>query len=88
MKKIIKTLVICFNLLIWTSCTIRYNDEQKEEPKEFNNSKIVGKHYGYGLYVTTFIDNGHHYRLYDLPRGKCSIGGLVHDPDCPCQKQK
>ena len=76
---------MCLNLLIWSSCAIRYNDEQKEEPKEFNNSKIVGKHYGDDLYVTTFIDNGHHYRLYDLPRGKYSIGGVAHDPDCPCQ---
>lgn len=85
MKKIIKILVMCLNLLIWTSCTIRYNEES-EEPKEFNNSKVVGKHDGCLLYVTTFTDNGHHYRLYDLPRGKYSIGGLVHDPDCPCQK--
>jgi hypothetical protein len=86
MKKIIKILVMCMNLLIWTSCTISYNDEQKEEQKEFNNSKLVGKNRGYELYVTTFTDNGHHYRLYDLHRGRCSIGGFVHDPDCPCQK--
>ena len=73
---------MCLSLLIWTSCTIRDNDKQKEEPK------LVGNYYCYGLYVITFTDNGHHYRLYDIPKKRCSIAGLVHDPDCPCQKQK
>ena len=35
---------------------------------------------------STIEYNGHEYIIYHQGYGKCSTGGMVHNPDCPCGK--
>lgn len=37
--------------------------------------------------ITEFEYKGHKYLLYDNKYGNCSIGGITHDPDCPCHQK-
>lgn len=41
---------------------------------------------GMASHITEFNYKGHRYLKYDSGEGKYSIGGITHDPDCPCYK--
>lgn len=36
--------------------------------------------------IAHFIYKGHSYIFFDEVSGQCSVGGVVHDPDCECLK--
>ena len=36
--------------------------------------------------IIHFKYKGHHYIFFDETSGQCSVGGVVHDPDCECLK--
>ena len=37
-------------------------------------------------HITEFNYNGHRYFLYKKTYNHGGIGGITHDPDCPCNK--
>lgn len=37
--------------------------------------------------ITEFNYKGHRYIGYCYYAGSCSIGGITHDPDCPCHQK-
>lgn len=37
-------------------------------------------------HITEFNYKGHKYLLYKLSYKNGGIGGITHDPDCPCNK--
>lgn len=37
--------------------------------------------------ITEFNYKGHHYLLYKHNYAKGGIGGITHDPDCPCREK-
>lgn len=41
---------------------------------------------GMASHITEFNYKGHRYLKYDSGSGKWAIGGITHDPDCPCHK--
>lgn len=40
------------------------------------------------IYVIKYTYEGHWYQYHYRPSGYSSIGGVVHDIDCPCRKTK
>lgn len=52
----------------------------KKTPEQINNEIVSG--------ITEFEYKGHKYLLYDDKCGKYSIGGITHDPDCPCHQKE
>lgn len=41
---------------------------------------------GIALGITEFNYKGHKYLLYKQSYGKGGVGGITHNPDCPCHK--
>lgn len=38
-------------------------------------------------HITEFNYKGHRYMLYRSNYSRYAIGGITHDPDCPCHKK-
>ena len=38
--------------------------------------------------ITHFEYKGHDYIFFDTAENQCSVGGVVHDPDCKCKANK
>ena len=38
--------------------------------------------------ITHFEYKGHDYIFFDTAEYQCSVGGVVHDPDCKCKANK
>lgn len=38
-------------------------------------------------HITEFNYKGHKFLLYKQMCAKCGVGGITHDPDCPCHKE-
>ena len=38
-------------------------------------------------HITEFYYNGHKFLLYKQMYAKGGVGGITHDPDCPCREK-
>ena len=69
MKKLTLTILALFAL---TGCEDNNNKTQQQI-----NAEIAER-------ITKFDYEGHKYLLYKRYYNKGGIGGIAHDPDCPC----
>lgn len=76
MKKLTLTLLALLALTL-TGCEYNRTPEQKQQEIDAN----IASH------ITEFNYKGHHYLKYDDDNGKWSVGGITHDPDCPCREK-
>lgn len=74
-----KSTVALLALLVLTlaACEDNRTPEQKQQEIDAN----IASH------ITEFNYKGHHYLKYDDGNGKLSVGGITHDPDCPCHQK-
>ena len=77
MKKIVLILSI-LSVMIITGCEDNRIPEQKQQSLDAN----IAAH------IIEFNYKGHRYLKYDDGKGYCSVGGITHDPNCPCHNVK
>lgn len=63
--------IAILSLLILTGC-------EDNKTKEQIDADIAS-------HITEFNYKGHRYLLYKRSYAKGGLGGITHDPDCPCQ---
>lgn len=71
----IKTLLMAIVAISLVSCEYSTNIENYTEKGKLPFPRII--HFDY---------KGHSYIFFSEAVGKCSTGGVVHDPDCGCLK--
>ena len=74
MKKLLLTTAV---ILGFASC------ETKTTIKDYRGQENLP-----AQFIKHFEYKGHDYILFDTGGGKCSVGGVVHDPDCKCKEKK
>lgn len=94
MKKLVSILLLALSLstsLLVTSCDeetqrkFREEIARKEILKEIEKSLedgVKGTSQMYNPHVYTFQYKGHDYALIVNSNGDCSVGGVLHDPEC------
>lgn len=63
--------------LTLAGCEDNRTPEQKQQEIDAN----IASH------ITEFNSKCHHYLKYDDENGKWAVGGITHDPDCPCHQK-
>jgi hypothetical protein len=86
MKKIFIIILSIFGLI---SCTSNDNNASPAKIKDtlYINSNLMNStlHGKYKIKVIEIDYNNHQY-LYFMPYSNLEDGCIVHDPDCPCNK--
>ena len=61
-------------------CAVCLGGCEEQKTQEQIDAKIASD-------ITEFNYKWHKYLLYERCYGKGGIGGITHDPDCPCHKE-
>lgn len=70
-----------FLTLNYKSSSYESYEQHKEETIEKPTKTKVGK-----FEIHTIKTNGHSYLFFDM-RQRTGMGGVIHDPDCPCHSK-
>ena len=62
-------------------CAVCLSGCEEQKTQEQIDAYVASK-------ITEFNYKGHKYLLYKQSYGKGGVGGITHDPDCPCHRNQ